>query len=536
MPGILFRMILGDLLRVLVATTAVLVTVIAFGAAVKPLAAGLLGPEDLFRYSLLATVPMLQFALPFSAAFAGVVVFHRMANDLELVAMSASGISWRRILAAPLALGAVLTVIMAILVDAAVPAFWMAMKRMVADDLTRLFVTQVERGEAIAVGDTQIYADSAERIEPPAGSGAIERLVLSGVAAIQFEGGEPLREFTARAATVDFYREGEDGYLKLVLADATILNRGDRALAGSRVVRPEAIELERTLQTGPKGLRFRGLLELARNPEGNPPLRAQRRALIDALAGTDLARCLAASAAGSGTVTLSGGGDERWLLENARLEGARVLPRAGDSLSVRPLDRGAASRLVAPEAAIETVGGGRGEPIRIDLVLPAARIRGEGGDSAPRPVRVPGLTVESCPPFDREGLPLEALLAAADSVAASGEPGSGNVAAWADGVRYWIGRTHDEILARIVQRSVTTLTALAMLLAGVTGAIWLRGAMPLTVYFATFIPSIAAILLVSSGEQAIKSGAGAWGVALACSGVAALVALSAFAFSRFTRN
>jgi hypothetical protein len=87
-----------------------------------------------------------------------------------------------------------------------------------------------------------------------------------------------------------------------------------------------------------------------------------------------------------------------------------------------------------------------------------------------------------------------------------------------------------------VQRSVTTLTALAMLLAGVTGAIWLRGAMPLTVYFATFIPSIAAILLVSSGEQAIKSGAGAWGVALACSGVAALVALSAFAFSRFTRN
>jgi hypothetical protein len=354
MPGILFRMILGDLLRVLVATTAVLVTVIAFGAAVKPLAAGLLGPEDLFRYSLLATVPMLQFALPFSAAFAGVVVFHRMANDLELVAMSASGISWRRILAAPLALGAVLTVIMAILVDAAVPAFWMAMKRMVADDLTRLFVTQVERGEAIAVGDTQIYADSAERIEPPAGSGAIERLVLSGVAAIQFEDGEPLREFTARAATVDFYREGEDGYLKLVLADATILNRGDRALAGSRVVRPEAIELERTLQTGPKGLRFRGLLELARNPEGNPPLRAQRRALIDALAGTDLARCLAASAAGSGTVTLSGGGDERWLLENARLEGARVLPRAGDSLSVRPLDRGAASRLVGASRSAST--------------------------------------------------------------------------------------------------------------------------------------------------------------------------------------
>ena len=135
-------------------------------------------------------------------------------------------------MAAPLVLGAVLTVLMAILVDTGVPAFWLAMKRMVADDLTRLFVTQVERGEAISVGDTQIYADSAVRVDPPEGSGAIERLVLSGVAAIQFEEGEPSREFTARAATVDFYREGEDGYLKLVLGDATILNRGDRALAG----------------------------------------------------------------------------------------------------------------------------------------------------------------------------------------------------------------------------------------------------------------------------------------------------------------
>jgi lipopolysaccharide export LptBFGC system permease protein LptF len=536
MPGILFRMILGDLLRVLAATTAVLVTVIAFGAAVKPLAAGLLGPEDVFRYSLLATVPMLQFALPFSAAFAGVVVFHRMANDLELVAMSASGISWRRILAAPLALGAVLTVVMAILVDAAVPAFWLAMRRLVADDLTRLFVTQVERGEAIAVGDTQIYADSAGRVEPPAGNKTIERLVLTGVAAIQFEGGEPLREFTARAATVDFYREGEDGYLKLVLADATILNRGDRALAGSRVVRPEAIELERTLQTGPKGLRFLELLELARNPEGNSPVRNQRRLLTEALDGIDLARCLAASAGGSGAVTLSGGGDERWLLENARFEGARVLPRTGEGLSVRPLGRGGASRLVAPEAMIEMAGGGRGEPIRVDLVLPAARIRGEGDDSAPRPVRVPGLTVESCPRFDREGLPLGTLLETADAAASSGEPGAATVELHADGVRHSVGRTHQEIRARIVQRIATALTAIAMLLAGVTGAIWLRNAMPLTVYFATFIPSIATILLISSGEQVLKSGAGAWGVALAFSGVLALFAASAFALSRIARN
>jgi lipopolysaccharide export LptBFGC system permease protein LptF len=537
MPGILFRMILGDLLRVLVATTSVLVTVIAFGAAVKPLAQGLLGPEDLLRYSLLATVPMLQFALPFSAAFAGVVVFHRMANDLELVAMSASGISWRRILAAPLVLGAVLTVVMAVVVDVGVPTFWLAMKRMVADDLTRLFVTQVERGEAIAVGDTQIYADSAVRVDPPEGSGAIERLVLGGVAAIQFQDGEPIREFTARAATVDFYREGEDGYLKLVLGDATILNRGDRALAGSRIVRPEAIELERTLQTGTKGLRLAELLELAGRPEDNYPVRIRRQALIDVLAGVDLGRCLADSASGRGSVTLSGGGNERWIIENARFDGDRIVPRSGAEITVRPGGRDGKTRLTAAGASIETTGGGRGEPIRIDLVIPEARIVGEGGPSAPRPVRVPGLAVESCPPADRGGLDLAALLADADATAAaSGADGGENVAAHAADVRDWVRRTHDEIRARIVQRAAQSLTAIAMLLAGVTFAIWLRGALPLTVYFATFIPSIAAILLVSSGEQVLKGGAGPWGVALAFSGVAGLLAASAFAWTRFARN
>lgn len=541
MPGILFRMILGDLLRVLVATTSVLVTVIAFGAAVKPLAQGLLGPEDLLRYSLLATVPMLQFALPFSAAFAGVVVFHRMANDLELVAMSASGISWRRILAAPLVLGAALTVVMAVVVDVGVPTFWLAMKRMVADDLTRLFVTQVERGEAIAVGDTQIYADSAVRVDPPGGSGAIERLVLGGVAAIQFKDGEPIREFTARAATVDFYREGEDGYLKLVLGDATILNRGDRALAGSRIVRPEAIELERTLQTGTKGLRLAELFELAERPEGNYPVRVRRQALIDALAGVDLGRCLAESSAGRGSVTLSGGGSERWIIENARFDGERIVPRSGAEITVRRGGRDGRTRLTAAGASIETTGGGRGEPIRIDLVIPEARIvgdaEGEGGRSPPRPVRVPGLAVESCPPADREGLDLAALLADADATAAaSGAAGGETVAAHAAGVRDWVRRTHDEIRARIVQRAAQSLTAIAMLLAGVTFAIWLRGALPLTVYFATFIPSIATILLVSSGEQVLKGGAGPWGVALAFSGVAGLFAASAFAWTRFARN
>ena len=108
---ILFRHIFLELVKVLVVTTSVLVTVIAFGAAIKPLSENLLGPLDLLRYILLATVPMLQFALPFSAAFAGVVVYHRLTIDNEIVAMAASGIPYRRVLMPAVALGLVLTVV-----------------------------------------------------------------------------------------------------------------------------------------------------------------------------------------------------------------------------------------------------------------------------------------------------------------------------------------------------------------------------------------------------------------------------------------
>ncbi|MHC4181408.1 MAG: hypothetical protein ACYSWU_28245, partial [Planctomycetota bacterium] len=71
MPWLLYRYLLGELLRVFALCAAVLVLVIAFGAAIKPLAGDdLIGPLQTAKYIMLAAVPMLQFALPFAAGFA----------------------------------------------------------------------------------------------------------------------------------------------------------------------------------------------------------------------------------------------------------------------------------------------------------------------------------------------------------------------------------------------------------------------------------------------------------------------------------
>src|SRR4030095_1077226 len=106
MPWLLYRMMLVDLLRVIGLTAGVLVTVIAFGATIKPLTNDrLLEASQTFKYLLAVMLPMLQFALPFAAGFGATLALHRMTADNEIQAMAVSGLSYRRIIVPIIALG-----------------------------------------------------------------------------------------------------------------------------------------------------------------------------------------------------------------------------------------------------------------------------------------------------------------------------------------------------------------------------------------------------------------------------------------------
>ena len=143
MPRILYRHITADLCRIMLLTASVLVTVIAFGAAIRPIMQNLFGAEDLLRFVALASVPMLQFALPFAGAFAGTIVYARLAADNEVLAMSAAGMSYRRVFMPAILLGLLLFVGMVLLVDLGVPRLWSSMDRFKTRDPTRLFVLAV---------------------------------------------------------------------------------------------------------------------------------------------------------------------------------------------------------------------------------------------------------------------------------------------------------------------------------------------------------------------------------------------------------
>src|SRR4051794_40448386 len=109
MPWTLYRYILRELLRVLALSGTVLVVLVGFAVAIKPLSDGMLGPWSLVKFVAFTIPTVVGFVLPFAAAFSGTMVFSRMAADNEIIACRASGMSYPTMMLPVFALGLVLT-------------------------------------------------------------------------------------------------------------------------------------------------------------------------------------------------------------------------------------------------------------------------------------------------------------------------------------------------------------------------------------------------------------------------------------------
>ncbi|MBL9149450.1 MAG: LptF/LptG family permease [Phycisphaerae bacterium] len=551
---ILFRHIFLELVKVLLVTTSVLVTVIAFGAAIKPLSENLLGPVDLLRYIMLASVPMLQFALPFSAAFAGVVVYHRLTIDNEIVAMAASGIPYRRVLMPAVALGIVLTVFMVGLLDFAIPMFWRELKQLVAKDITRGFVAYVQRGEAINFESNEIYADEAYVERAPKDSGAEQRVRLVGVAAIEFDGPPgnevPGREFTAQYATADIHSVGAKSYLKVVLQDATVFTRGDLSIAGATVVRPETIDLGRTLEEGTKGFRTSELWSFLRAPETFSEIALRRGTVVGSIAAIDAWDALAADVANDGVVRfrdvgLGGGSNVEYECSNADLAGTTLVPRKGEGrveIRQKAIDANGGARVrrsyTAPSVAITMVAGPR-----YDLVADNAIETGTSG-AAVRTLRVTDLTHDatvtpSTP--NAYDLPNAELVRVASERAAAATFGPvealrAQVAAANLELETRTDGFRRDIIARMTQRALQAITAFLMIVTASILAILFRNRTPLFVYSLAFIPAIIDILVISSGEQMLRANTSVGGFVVAVIGNVVLAGVGIFGAWRVGRH
>lgn len=541
MPGLLTRYMAGELLKTILLTATVLVAVIAFGTAIKPLSRNLLGGADILKYVMFAMIPMMEYALPFAAGFGATLVMHRLAGDNEILAMSSCGLSPRRIFRPIFLLAAVLLLVMLALVEFLVPVFWTRMESLLAHDVTRLLASSVERGEAFTLGDTRIYADEVLVTEMPEGSQAETRMVLVGVAALQVdERGEPETEFTAEYATMDLYRMEGRSILKLVLGDATVFRSGDGSLVRVPTAEPRAIDLGRGFRLGVKMLTLPEMFAVQAAPAEYPSLQPQVDRIRRLLVREATLRFLKDELTAGRQVEFEDRGrDTSWRIISAEsvtqedggfVLQAPVIERGGDGSSRR---RARASSLVLTEDW-------RDGRMVLDVVLTEPQpIDDRSGSEVRWPTEIRSLNLPPSAEFGaQEETPTEVVSMARAfeskeiEFVSLGKQLGGAIKTFDNAAQ----RLLWDIEGRMQQRMAQACTGPLLLILGAILAIRLRGSPPLTVYAIAFLPAILDIVLISGGEQSLRKGPTPGGYLLIWSGNLLLGGACIAAWWRLRRN
>lgn len=550
LPLTLWFTTLWHLCRLLVVTTAVLVTVIAFAASVKPLADGKLDPADALKFMLLAIPPMLAYALPFAGGFAATLTYHRLATDNELVAAQASGVSLRSLLAPALAVGLSLGVALEALNEQVIPRFLRSMERLVTRDAVRMLTGSISKGRALQLNEMTLFADRVERVPPDPRSGAREQLVLYKLAIIETDSkGAVTSEATARLASVFVYTDwrpegdGDRGeplsFLRIWMPHVVAIQQGT-------LVRSEGVTLSvqvtNALGDNPKYLTWGRLRALRTHPENMDWIDARRATLAYRLAEEELLRNLDDSLRGGGRFAALHPDGSAIEVRAAGLGGPRddgalpLLARADGSIEVLSTRGGeSARRYLTEHATLATdIGPTRHERrLRLKLTLENARVHGEAADSAgpvlPR-VQLNGLEVEPNP--------ADALvpLAPAELLAIAASPAAGPVArAAARELSDAIDDLQREVTSKQQERLALAAAACVMVLTGAVTAVRLSGRSPLTVYLWSFFPALGSIMTIAGG-QSMTHHSGPHGLLLLWGGVGALAAYTVAVYLRLARH
>ncbi len=558
-PSILWRLLSLELWRLLALTSAILVCVIAFATTIKPFADGRLSALDALRFMGYAIVPMLQYALPFAAGFAATLSYHRLAQDNELTAVYAGGISHRSMLLPALAGGLFLSAALLLLADQAMPRLLRSMDELITRDFTRMLQSSVERGQALVEpsGQRVLYADRFIPGEPEPGTNAIHKFDLLGVVVVQREPGGGLAwEASASRATVWVYRGGagepgagtpandasgtKAGSMTVVMRLQDSLGKSTGRATGQAGESTMSFLVPSIFRDDPKFLTFTEMLLAQDDPRRLGDVMAQHRQTASVLNERSVADDLRAVLVRDGRTTLTD------------LNGRTVVVKA-TGLDANPSENGAGFGLQS-----------RASPIEVTTVLEDGRVRvqrarrawisvppapelqaslltirmsevatagvspdGVGGEQAGGVIReyqIPNLRL----PIDRlTGLLAQdskSLIDAADAERVR-RPDDVELLRAVETYRATVRDAQREILSKFHERIAASLACCLMVLLGAVMGMRLASSLPLTVYLWSFLPALACVLLVSGGQRATASW-GAPGLLVLYGGLVALGSLT----------
>ena len=578
-PLTLWLYVLGDLWKLVLLTTGVLVTVIAFAAAVKPLADGKLGPEDTLTFMLLAMVPMLQYALPFAACFGATLAYHRLSTDNELTAAHAGGISHRMMLVPAVLSGLVLAALLLTLSNSIIPRFLKGMSELVAQDAAKYIVSCVQRGEALRMDNTLIYADKVLRLGPDEQSGAYERLWLGGLLVVRTnEAGEIESNGTATNASVWLRRtsivRGPRGQVvetggkpmtEVVIKPTNPIGLGPTFRAsGADMV--WSFVLPNAFGDNVKFLSFSELQRVRAEPAVIDRVDKDRRILALRLAECDVMERINQSLRATGVarfedpfkaaVVLRGSGlrPTRSKVDGKRDAGVyQILPLTGGrGISVDMVQgEGKTVPLKVAEGYVRLPSGANPDRRSATVTLQLERVAvsvpvgpdgevqspeesGAGhGELEQKPL--PDLTFADDQATTFLAQPTREIERLAEKRMID-KPGDQVVLAPLLGsMRSDIKELLNEVLSKEQERYAMSVACLVMVLVGSVMAMRLRDALPLTVYLWAFFPALATVLAISGGQQ-LTHGKGLIGLPILWAGVCALAAFAIVEFIRLKKH
>ena len=507
MPWTLYRSIIAELLKVMALAAAALVGVLSFAVAIKPLSEGTLGPAKVMSFSLLMSPWLLRIALPFAAAFAGVVVFLRLSADREITACLAGGISHGRILLPVAGLALALALLHGGLSHYVVPGFYGRAKAMLERDLIRALVGRVEAGRAVSFENWVLYADRAATRadpEPVAGSEAQpdELVLLEGMAlGRQRPDGSLQHVATCRRASLFLYRVRGHRWVTMRLEDALRLDRPGGSLeeVGEMAIPP--IRLPSPLERDPDFLSAGGLKCLRKRPAQARSVGKHRRRLVRALVTDATLGALRARIRTEGPLELVAASGTRYAVQAASAVRTHAGVRLAGPVRVRRMRDGAVTRrLLASQGRLRIGGVDPDGRARVRGRLERVRVTDEasGLETERRRRRLPVMRLD--PPISPEvaGLTVAQLL---DRAGRDRWRGVEAVERAADRLRRAVRELGLEIDAvREERRALAAAAGLALLL-GVLAGIRFPNGTALGVYFGVFLVTLTGVLVIFCGDK-----------------------------------
>jgi lipopolysaccharide export LptBFGC system permease protein LptF len=540
----LSRYFVTEVLRVFLLTTAVLTTVIAFGAAIKPLAQDdLFSAGQIMRYVFAAMVPMLQYAIPVAAAFAVTLVIHRMASDNEIVAAAASGISYPRLLAPIAAFALVLVVVMSCFSHWITPKFLRLLERMITHDVTLLFQTAIQRDQAFQVGDLQIYADDLRLIDEPQGTDADTRMVLHRMAAVETDGeGRVKTDVTARQAVIDVFLREDQTYLKLLFVDLVgykspsgeVFTFPDLAPDKALAV-PNAFRDSLDTRTTPQ------MHAILANPDVYGPIARMKDELVEALRDHDLAGTIRRQLDDAGELRFRAGTQSEYIVRAAsfifgELHGGDQPVELTELQNGRPIYRFLCERIGIARSTSALL-----EQPSLDLTLTKYRIIevATGRENLREGQQIEGLELAGYAGEKAMTHTAAALLAHADALVRQGadDPTANQgVAMAADGLRWRLSELSADVGGRTAQRIALAFVVLLYAMAGMILSMLMRGSPPLMIYAIVFVPAILCMVLIFGGTEVMRDGNLVPGAIIMWSGHVMLLGMCLEGLRRLVRN